>query len=520
MHRTRKRGGMTLTMREAAGQLLLGNRFLVPVILVAVAVYSFGFAPEAITPDGSTYMLLGKNMMLGRYPDTFFHRMPMLPLVFALLSSAGLQILFIRFLVPLAFIILALASTYLLVRELAGVWHARLATVLLLCFPQFWRWGAKFLVDIPLLSFSALSLYFMLRGLRDEKYFLHMGAVFSIGVLTKLTFFLVPLAIMIYLLVTRRKVFLNKRFLAGLLLPCIVFSAAFLAVSLSRSADDFMQISFLVERSVDDEALTPFTQLLTGQYSDILNLAKLAMFPVLIFLPFGVYAFIKRRKGLSLFYVTFLSLFFFFLSPVRLRLYSPLYPFIMLFTAEGLSFLLDGIDSRHARAAAVASFSVLLLVSFADALFLLSLDFGMNWGINTLSSYTGGLNGMIASEYIPHYLNITSDVVIDKEWSAGFFRGNGSRSLLQKKCVDYVILSVYGEFARNPSEETYHPMLGPFEITFIERPYTGERVPPDFTFGSELYRRLESDPGYTKINEIRNPDGQLVFVIYETGLMA
>ncbi len=492
----------------------LRHRFMISVVVLAIVVFSLSFSPEVLTGDGSTYILLGKHIAEGRYTQTFFHRMPLIPSMFAAMYAAGFSVTMIRFLIPLAFIILSLVATNLLVRELAGPKKAMISTMLLFAFPQFWRWGIKFLVDIPMLALTAFSVYFFIRGLKERKHFLYMAVPLALGMLTKLTFFLVPPILILYLIIRDRKALVSKEFIAGMLIPVVIFLLVFLTVTSMRSADDFMQIDFLVERSASQEGSTPFKQLMTGTYTDMAHLYKLALFPVLVFAPFGLIGLWKGKRRFSLFFFALLAIMFFFISPVRLRLYSPLYPFLMVFSAEGLAYLTELFGKRHAKRIITAAFFALLLISFIDAMYLVSLDIGMQWGAVTLSEYAATLDGRIASEYMPGFLNVTSDVISDNEWVKATFNDNFTYGMIEEAGADYVIISIYREFGRNPTDDTYHPYLGPIEISMVSRPYTGDRVPPGYTFRSVLFEKIDRDPRLSKVKEISNPSGQTIFLVY------
>jgi hypothetical protein len=490
------------------------NAFIIALCVLCVPVFLFYFTPETVTPDGSNYMLLGKQITEGEYGFSFLHRLPFIPSIFAALHTAGFSAAQIGFAVPLFFIMLSLAATYLLSREIAGEKAAVLSAALLFCFPEFWRWGMKFLTDIPVLCLSAFSLYFFLRGLKDRKHFIPMAACISAGLLTKISFAIVPLVILSYAAIFRRGTFAEKKFLSCMIVPLAIFALAFSAVSSARQADDFSIVRSMADASTTSGShMTAILQLLTGNYGDITYFASMVLFPLLIFLPFGICEALRKKRHFLIFSAAAIFLFFFTFSYVRLRYYSPLYPFITLLASTGFLYLRGTLRGR-ARDAVSIAFSALLIASFINTLYLSSLDTNMQWGAETLSRTTSSLDGLILSDYLPHYLNLTADVVTNSTISNRFLKeGAYGAADLEGLGVKYVVLSIYGEFSRSPSNDTYHPYFGPFEITFVERPYTGDRVPPGYTFRSGLYRSLEESASFEKTGEIYR-EGQKVFVIY------
>lgn len=506
------------TLKSRAKKFVLVNWFIILMIFAAVLMFSVNFSPEVITSDGSTYMLLGEHISSGQYSESFFHRMPLLPSLFAVFYSTGLGIVAISFVVPLMFVIISLMSTFLLAREVAGEKTAKISTILLFCFPEFWRWGLKFLADIPLLALSALTMYLFLKSTKDKKYFLPTGFAAGFGLLTKLSFFILPLAIFIYLAVLRRDLLRTRDLWLAIVVSALIFSSAFLAAALMGATDPFGQLEAVIEHlnPESNTALGPAgAQVVTGQYTTLLYLLNFALFPVLVFSPLGMIRFWKRHDKLTIIYFLLFIAFFFFLWGIRLRYFSPLYPILSMFSVEGFMLLNDRLAGRTMKTSVALFFSFLVFVSFLNTLFLISLDSKMNWGAENLSGYTKTLDGLIASEYMPHYLNITNDVIVDIGWNDEMFRkGNLSYDELRRKNVKYAILSVYGEFSRSPSNDTYHPTIGPFEVAFVSRPYTGERVPPNYTFQSELYQRVEDDGRFKRVHEIYR-NSQLTFIIYE-----
>ncbi len=497
--------------RESIEAFLRKNAFIMAVIISAIVIYTFYFSAETITNDGSDYMLLGMHITEGRYTETFLHRLPVLPVTFAALQAlsgtAGA-----RYAIPLAFIIISLVLSYKLFRELSDENTARLSVLVLMCFPQFWRWGAKFLTDIPMMAFSLAFIILFERSLVDRRMFIPAGVIAALGLLTKISFAIVPIAIITYTLLFRRKNMISKDIIIGGALCVSIFAAAFLSVSMLRSADDLMLISHMVDSTVTGSRLSGLMQVLTGEYGDVAYFSKLAMFPMLFFLPFGALSLWKKNK-LPVFFTAFTFILMFSLWVVRLRYYSPIFPFVAMMCAAGFLYLRDRCKGNLSRLVTLA-FVVLLFLSFSNSLYMLSLDTTMLWGAESLSRGLAPLDGLIATEYSPHYINLTSDVLSDEDASGKiFFSGGLDRAALEENGVDYIVLSVYGEFARDPSDDSYLMMYGPFQ-TPIKRPYTGERVPPDFTFRSELFRDIQASSWLQPVGNIENPNGQTVFMIY------
>ncbi len=498
--------------REAAYSFLRKNSFILLVLLSAVAVYSLCFSAETITTDGSDYMLLGRHMATGTYTETFLHRLPMLPALFAVFESA-IGTVGARYVIPLIFMLLSLILSFMLFRELTDEKTAKLSLLVLMCFPQFWRWGSKFLTDIPMMALSVAFIILFERALVDRRMFYLAGVVAALGLLTKISFIVVCAAMISYNLIFRRKQMLTREMLIGGVLCAAIFASAFLVVLSIRSADDMMLLTHMVDSTVTGSRLSGLMQLMTGDYGDIEYFAKLAMFPLLVFLPVGVIS-TWRKNRLPAFFTIFVFLFMFCAWIVRLRYYSAIFPFAALLCAAGFMHI-RGRTRGNTSLAITALFVFLMLLSFSNSLYMMSLDSTMLWGAESLRTELLQFNGLVATEYAPHYINLTSDVLSDRDTTDGIFYSDRlNRSVLLENGVDYLILSVYGEFARDPSDDTYAMMYGPF-TTPIQRPYTGERVPPDYTFRSQLFHDIQASPWMQQVATVENPRGQTAFIIYK-----
>jgi hypothetical protein len=264
---------------------------------------------------------------------------------------------------------------------------------------------------------------------------------------------------------------------------------------------------------------------------------------LIIFTPFGIFALYKKGEKLLIFYFFLFIALFFLIWHIRIRTFSPLYSLFSLFVAQGYFEL----KKKHFIK---ILFIILAVISFLDAIFLLNLDSESRWGADILAKEITHLDGNIASEYLPDYLKAkTSKEVIPfkiyyevdgeriprEEVQSGFKNASHPRheefrriynnpeykrypyledEWVRENGVDYIVLSIYEEWEREPTGDHFHPKLGPFEIKFVKRPYSNGRVPPDYDFRSELYYRLEDSEKYEKIGEVYR-GSQRIFIIYE-----
>jgi hypothetical protein len=479
------------------------NRIILALLAAAVIIYVFSFQAECETPDGIEYMRAGKELTTGNYPYNMLFRPPLLPVLFEMLTTTGLSILSVRFIVPLFFTLLAVAATYLLAKDISGKRAGEISAALLLCFSEFWGWSARFLTDIPMVSLTAFSLLFLIRwnSTGNRKNLAWAVVAMAAAVFTKPTALLLPAAVFLLFLTPAKKMLKGGRPLLCTLMATFAVSAA---------------ISLLWYGGGD--SIRPFGEIVYGKYIDVLYPARLVLFPLLVFLPLGILPLwnskgAEMKRLLLLYSLAFCWLIFFFWV-IRLRYFSPLYPIMMLCITEG--FFWAKSKKSPVRKFIVPVFIVLAAASFVNATYIIGLNSGALWGAETLSSYTRTLEGQIASDYLPDYLNLTAPAITNSGVLKNLFYGSSpSADGLKASGAKYIMLSVYGEFARAPSAETYHPTFLGVEVPFVSRPYTNERVPPSYTFRSDLYAQIESDASFTKIKEISSPSGQKLFLVYE-----
>jgi hypothetical protein len=151
---------------------------------------------------------------------------------------------------------------------------------------------------------------------------------------------------------------------------------------------------------------------------------------------------------------------------------------------------------------------MLLLVTFVNAIYTLRAEESEYLGAEKLSGYVNSLEGNIATEYRPGYLNASTDKNIIR------LAGNCDDNWVANNNISYVILSIFREFKRVPVTVYTHPKYGPFDIKFGNGTYLYFKPPPDYQFQSELYKRLENRSKYEKVKEIYR-DEQVIFVVYK-----
>lgn len=489
------------------------RNFLLLSVAAVVILYSAFYTQRTMAPDETGNLLLGKHILQFDYPEDFFHRMPLVPLLASSFFALGFGAAGVLFAIPLIFICLSVPVTYVFAKDIADEKTARLSVISLLVFFVFWRWGIYVLTDVPLMVFMTLCLHFFFRGLKEARNFYVSGVFLGLSSITKLSFVILPMLIIAYIAATKKTRLLRMREpWLGALIAVLIFSSFFAATYAMKQSVSADMLGRIDERVSGEQSMV-IVQVLTGaEYTSATQFLQLALFPLLAFAPFAIFRKLRMKK-LMLAYVGLFFILFTTVWVVRLRYFSPVFPVVMILVAEGYFFIRERYKRR--QLAIDASFIILAAVSLINTFYMISLDSGSLWGAEELATYTSGLDGFVASDYLPHYLNLTGDVLMNTTVTKSLFYGNFSDGLVKENKIKYIVLSLYDEWNRRPDTSArFHPHFGPLEITFVSRPYSNGRIPPDYTFTSDLYLRLESDPDYVRVHEIRRGD-QVVFIIYE-----
>ena len=80
--------------------------------------------------------------------------------------------------------------------------------------------------------------------------------------------------------------------------------------------------------------------------------------------------------------------------------------------------------------------------------------------------------------------------------------------------VDYVIISIYGEYNRYPEHYYYYPEFFFGLKVPLKHEYRSNRIPPDTVFKSAVYTQLETRSLFEKIYE-NYQNNQRIFIVYK-----
>lgn len=120
---------------------------------------------------------------------------------------------------------LSVSISYLLIREVTkSDKYSILASVFLLANPIFFNTAHLFMTDIPFLFFSLLSIYFATRGIKlnDPRQFIFSAITISAAIFLRQIAIAIPFGILIYFLISNRKMLRSVPILISIFLPAII----------------------------------------------------------------------------------------------------------------------------------------------------------------------------------------------------------------------------------------------------------------------------------------------------------
>ncbi|QQG45260.1 MAG: glycosyltransferase family 39 protein [Candidatus Sungiibacteriota bacterium] len=232
--------------------------------------------------------------------------------------------------------------------------------------------------------FMLLTLYFFLKGLRQDRYFLWSGIFLGLGLLTKYNTFILAPILFSYLLFFRRDLIFNKYLWLGGLAAFIFFSPViFYNFKMYQATGHFdFQFSYILDQDVPEWHDAPGKKIgtLAERVKDFLpfifytnSWSTLLLFGASF--PAFLGALLKKSKEtwqkfavplLFLFWLIVLIVGFIGLS---FRFVSMLTPFMALFLAVPLSRIIKGIRERFRVSVTAVAGAVVLLLLFLFEIF-------------------------------------------------------------------------------------------------------------------------------------------------------
>ena len=470
----------------------LSNEWLLFVCILALfaLVYTLTFPQHAVYGDENSYLMLGQDILEGKYHEGMGDRAPMLPLIISGFYAMGLDPFGVKFIVPLLIGALFLFSVFMLGKGLCK--RPFIPLLVVLSFPFFWKWVPFVLVDVLLGVFASLSALYLYKGIKDDERYITYSMLFlALAMLTKVSAIVLVVAFIIYLFMTKRmSVLMHKPFIKGLIIILLIVVPAAVLTSMASGTTGF------------------HTQFMSMDYFRVpyYYFLNFAMVPWSLLFLFGVYNILKDKSienGHTFSLLVFLVGFAFFsmLLWKEMRFLLFVIPFFAITVERSL------VSFKKVHAYAVLS--VFFIAGIVLSMLLLSTVSYVSWGGDELTRDLISLQegSTIAVDSIFLYNKALTERAI-------YIPANATPEWIRASGAEYLSLSLYGEIGRNPDMSYYKPKIGPIDASLIEsgNPKMILSWWPGYKFSSPLYEWAESS---LSVHRRIQWEGQDVFVIYE-----
>ncbi|MBU0898239.1 MAG: glycosyltransferase family 39 protein [Nanoarchaeota archaeon] len=475
-------------------------KFLVTVCILSSIFYIVMFPGNSFYPDQEQYLTLGNEILNGDYSLGVFHRGPLLPLFISLSFLVGASVNAIIFGLPLILTIALIIVSFVFSKRMIG--SGCVSTIILLTLPYFWRWTERLLVETLLTIFVLLSILFFFELTEKKKKSTLLGISTALAMLTKFTGAILIPVYFIYLLFKKKlNLVKTKEFLESISTFLFVFLTVFLVVYILSGSSGLEHLFFVSGVSG------------TNIFYYIIRFAAI---PWSVFFLFGIYKIWKKRTPQNeLLLITFFVFFAVFqvLNFKEDRFLFAMFPIYSCIAALGIDWLKE-------KSKIITKIVFVLFVIFGVVFSAWTLSFDSNHHLARIpaSGYVSNLpeDAIIASEVSPYYLSLFHLNVVDFPGSKierGEIEQNVEEWILNND-VDYVIISIYGEYDRHPVHYYYNPELFGIKLP-IQIEYRSNRIPPDTEFQSSIFTQLENSDLFENVYE-NYQNGQKIFIIYKS----
>ncbi|MBW6451253.1 MAG: glycosyltransferase family 39 protein [DPANN group archaeon] len=473
----------------------------------------------------------------GMYTENYWLRPPLLPLIIASLYKLGVSVDIITLILPLFLIFLFILVSYYIINVFYNKELAYIVVLLMIVFPSLWRWGNVLLVDILFGALCLLSLlYFYLSVEKEDYYFLYSAFFLSLAFLTKISAIVIPFVFICFLIYQKKIVFIkSKYFLIGTFCATFIYLFIFLFI---YSISSFEIFSF-----------TPMNYALVAE-TTIRYFIEFLLSPIILLLPIGILRLSKSKSDILVSFLAIGFMLFYLKTTFLTRYFSILYPFMLLVSYKGYQWIINYFKINIKISKFI--FLIILLISFENTVYLLTIDSQSYYGVYDLKEYISTLNTnpiiAVGESYTylsiytnnnliqpPHYMVFGDKITMEyKEYIdlitnpdsenysdyVNLIRSGNTKSFydisqewIYKNNISYIILSIYDEYEAKPKPEYYTVKYAGIEIPY-KRQYQANNIPPNYIFNSEQYHFFENNNNSIRIKTIYKKN-QEIFIIYK-----
>ena len=243
---------------------------------------------------------------------------PLMPFLTSLIFRLGLISSNIIFIIDGVIFIFGVIGLYLLLNERFNEIQSSIGCLIFISFPLIYSWAVSGGIDVPGLSFSIWTLYFLVKGIRENNKYLYLVLpMLSLAFLTRYTAVILVFPIILYLFINNNNLINNIKKIGIGVLPSLIIVTPFLTYfylnlgNLNALINIFVSTASGSPTAVHDVGYNPdrlyyLTHLLnyisigplTGVYSQLLNpstgIPTILSYTTVIILVFGLGIYLYR----------------------------------------------------------------------------------------------------------------------------------------------------------------------------------------------------------------------------------
>ncbi len=338
--------------------------YLAIAIVLLTFVSRIALSPHCLWIDEARELSIARNLLRtgkttylrspwSQHPIMFYFLIALNFLLFGFTDFAGL-------LIPMTLGSLTVLLIYLIGAEMGNKKLGLIASLLLAFHPLFWFLSDRILNDVPVTFFITLSIYFFLKGEKDDKYMWLAGISSALAVLTKVVAISLFPFYLIYLTVKRREKFLFER------KYWVAFGLFFLIFS-SWMLKNYLDFGYFLPLELYIGRITAGQEVLDAQPPQyyLLNLPSILRWWLFLLFTWGLFCSYLRRFKDTFPFVLYALVFFIIISSQTVkvpRYLLPMLPPIVLVSAVGL----DKLMRDFKTSGLLLVFTILLFVLYSS----------------------------------------------------------------------------------------------------------------------------------------------------------
>jgi len=307
-------------------------RIVVLLLCLLVMYLVLNFIDPLLLWDENVYLANARShISISNFKEDF--RFPLLEYIIALIWFITGESIFVAKLAMILFSLGSIYVFYLIAKEYFSDMNAFLATILFSLSPLMIYWGFRVYTDNVALFFMSVSYYLIIKGFDNIEFL--VGIIFALSFLTKFSFGLFGIAVVIHFLFKKR------------LKKILMFSAGFILALVPWMIYNYIHYSNIIWDIILQWSVVQIYTHVEPISKHFINASYIGGI-LLLFIPFGIINLIKEKKNYVIMFIySGLNIFYYFsIVPLKeIRYYFSIISFLYIIMFSGILFASNKIRS-------------------------------------------------------------------------------------------------------------------------------------------------------------------------------